>query len=84
MEAIRTAFTKLFPECFDVDHYLDALKNFQEGEWFCPTNANEDFFTKIDQMAAMHLVAKKVSPRWNNGSFMGLRIEYMYKNDLKY
>ncbi len=84
MDDLSTAFSKLFPECFARDHYLSALDHFNEGEWFIPTNATEELFSMIDQMSAMHLVCKKVSPRWHNGSFMGNKIEYMYKKDLKY
>lgn len=81
--ALSSAFKKLFPESFDSEYYIEALLARPEGEWFAPTN-EDDSYNRIDQMAAMHLVCKRTSPLWSNGSFRGQRVEFMYRLDLNY
>lgn len=82
--AIYTAFKKALTENYDAEHYLSILFSNPENEWFTPNNRENEVYTICEQMAAAHLIAVIKIPVWVDGSFRGLRTEFLYNKDLNY
>lgn len=83
MDALYIAAKKLLSDG-SVNHYMEHLAAFPEGQWFAPSNQQGDHFSVCQTMADFGLIAMRKKPIWQNGSFKGLRIEFLYLNSLNY
>lgn len=81
---IYQAAVKIFPENFDVKHYMEILFENPENEWFAPTNNKNEVYSICEQLGAMHLIAMRRIPVWHESSFRGLKTECFYNKDLNY
>lgn len=81
---IYIAAKKIFPENFDIDHYLGVLFEYEEGAWVHPSNKENDAYSICEQLGQVHLISMRRTPVWNNGSFQGVRTDIMYLKDLNY
>jgi len=80
---LKETFEKISPVS-DKPQYIEALSIFKENEWFSPTNKNDERYSKCEYLYTCGLIAKKILPIWNNGSFIGNKIMFMYNLNLKY
>jgi hypothetical protein len=84
MTPLETTIRRKFPEWVEYAYWMERLSNYKECEWVTPTNISSEDFTIFRCLADEFLVARKVTPIWNNGSFQGTKVEFMYKLDLNY
>jgi len=75
---------KLFPESHDIGHYLEMLFKHPEYAWFTPSNLEDESFSICNELAAVNLICSRKVPKWDNGSFKGYLISFLYLKDLSY
>lgn len=82
MTALEQAAKRVLPEYIDVDYHIEILNTFPEGEWFAPTNKNDEAFTVCALLEDSGLIELKRQPIWHDGSRRGCRVFFRYKHDL--
>lgn len=83
---ICSALSRLTKDNYEgrAEYMLTEVFKFEEGAWVTPNNREGNDYTIFIELYEMGLVVKKVEPIWNKGSYMGKKICFMYKKDLKY
>lgn len=56
--------------------HLDKVGALPKDEWIKPTNNKSDDYTFLDNLFDLNLCEKKITPQWNNGSFVGYKVEF--------
>lgn len=79
---IFIAAKKIFPENYDLHHYLNVLFEHPENEWFAPNNSDNDAYSICEELGAVHLLCMKRKPLWINGSFRGVKTYIFYNKNL--
>lgn len=76
---------RIMPETHDCKHYIEVLfKQSKEKEWFEPTNREDEAFSICYELNLMGLIAKRTIPLWNNSSFRGFKVQYLFVKSLEY
>lgn len=83
MTPLEQAIDKL-PDGYDRDLCKETLKKFPHDEWFTPVNKDGNDYSICDDLHYFHVISKKISPLWHNGSFKGINAQFRYKHDLNY
>jgi len=81
--AIYNAAVKVMPATCDVEHYLEILFREKEGTWFAPSNKSDESYTVCKELSMCRLIAERKIPKWNNGSFRGYHVEFMYVKNME-
>lgn len=82
---IYQAFVKRCPEGWDANWFIGTLLDYEENEWFTPTNNNSSDYDICDQLASIDLIEKVRVPKWSDeGRFRGVQVQFRYKKDLQY
>jgi len=81
---IYRASEKIFPENFDIEHYMGILFQYPENKWFAPDNSQNEGYSVCEQLGAMHIIAMRRIPCWVDGLFRGVKTECFYNKDLNY
>lgn len=74
----------VLPDYYDLDFQFGLLFKFPENEWFDPSNREDESFSVCEEFSRLNFICKRVTPIWNNSSFYGQRISFMYNKRLKY
>lgn len=79
---LEYAAQRVLPEYVDVNYHLEILNTFPEGEWFQPTNKNQECYSICSLLEDFGLIECKRQPMWHDGSRRGCKVFFRYKHDL--
>ena len=86
MNDIKQILSKRMPSTC-ADHHMQMVgANMPINEWYAADNY-KPFYGMFDicrEWADIGLMAKRITPIWNNGSYQGTKIEFMFNPELKY
>lgn len=83
---IYAALLRLTKDSYEgrAEFMLTEVFKFEEGVWVTPNNRQGNDYTIFVELEEIGLVVKKLEPVWNKGSYLGKKICFMYKKNLKY
>lgn len=67
-----------------VEFHIQTIFSFPENEWFSPTNSDGEHYRICSHLADMYLLRVRRTPIWTEGSFRGMKVEFMYNKELQY
>lgn len=59
-----------------MQYHLDKIKSLPKNQWIAPTNNKSDDYSFLDNLYSLNLCERKTTPSWNNGSFVGHKVEF--------
>lgn len=66
------------------DYMLTEVFKYKEDEWVCPTNMEGNHYSIFNELYGYGFVGLKRIPIWKSGSYIGVKISFMYRKDLNY
>lgn len=60
---------------------MNFYKTFPDNIWFEPNNKKDESVNVANLMQGLGLLEKMISPQWNNGSFIGYKIQFKKLNN---
>lgn len=66
---------------FESEHYINFYKMFPDDIWFDPNNNSVQACSVSCDMHELGLLEKLSIPQWNNGSFVGYKIQFRKLNN---
>jgi len=62
------------------DYWISELESLPESKWF--TNVYKYEFLEV--LHDTSIICKRITPIWNNGSFVGNKIEYYWNREMRF
>jgi hypothetical protein len=81
---LQLAAEKRLQPHYDVEYYLEVLRQYPEDEWFTPNNQNDPSFDVCRQLAYINVIAVTECPIWVENSFRGVRYKFKYNEQMDY
>lgn len=84
MSEFKTQLQRIEMLGYDAEYIFGLITEFPEGEWFTPTNANNQTYEICMFLYDCHLIEQRAKPMWGGGGYRGNIRAFRYKLDLKY